>query len=184
MLVPEFSMLDVMHYGAWALGALVVVAGFFAGSLRFFVIAAGVAVPLLGTASIEAQKKALSFDVTVVEDSGDTVAWRTVSDFRGGTYTFGNGTVAPVTRPEGGRRGTVVINETEKRLTVYVIPYATAVVGRGFPKISWEVGWTVPPTGAMAIPRTIGHVGTRDQPPPDTIRSHTDLDTLLWLTWK
>ena len=184
MLVPELSMIDYMHYGAWALGALVVGGGFYAGSMRFFVIIAGFAVPLLGTASINAQKKALSFDVTVLEETPKRIAWRTASDFRGGTYTFGDGTVTPVTRPEGGRRGTVVVNNTRKHLTIYVVPYSTATIGRNFPITAWEVGWTVLPMSTLAVPRTIGHVGTKDLPPPDTIQSHTDLDTLLWLTWE
>ena len=184
MLVPDLSMIDYMHYGAWALGTLVVVGGFFAGSLRFFIIVAGIAVPLLGTASIDAQKKALSFDVTVLEESSKDIAWRTASDFRGGTYTFGDGTVAPITRPEGGRRGTVVVNDTQNHLTIYVIPYATATVGRNLPITAWEVGWRVLPMSTLAVPRTIGHVGAKDLPPPATIQSHTDLDTLLWLTWE
>lgn len=184
MLVPEFFIIDIMHYGAWALGAIMVIGGFFAGSLRFLVIVAGIAVPILGTASIEAQKKALSFDVTVLEESQGSVTWRTIPDFRGGTYTFGNGSVTPVTRPESGRRGTVVINETEKRLIIYVVPYATTAVGRNFPITSWAVGWTVPPMSTLGIPRSIGHVGAKGHPPPDAIKSHTDLDTLLWLTWE
>ncbi|MBL6945144.1 MAG: hypothetical protein ISR47_00730 [Rhodospirillales bacterium] len=184
VLVPEFSMLEYMPYGAWALGAIIVVGGFFAGSLRFIVIAVGLAVPFLGTASIDAQKKALSFDVTVLEEAADGVEWRTFSEYRAGTYTFRDGTVAPVSRPEGGRRGTVVVNETTQSLILYIVPYATAAIGRNFPAITWEVGWTVPPVSTLAIPRTIGHVGAKDSPLPDTIMSHTDLDTLIWLTWE
>ena len=181
MLNPEMFFADYMDTGLWIIGGLLIVAGIYFRGLRVLIFA-GIIVPFIGLPAMNAQKSALSFFVTILEEDGDEIKWRTVADFRGGTFTFKNGKVVKITRPDaGGWKGTVVVNQSTKPLTIYVVPYTNFL---NFPKITWEIGWKVPPVGKIDVPRRIGHIGPKSSPPPKTIKSITDLDTLLWLTWE
>lgn len=188
MLAQEMFFQDYVPYAIWAGCGALVLGGLFLSRLRVLIII-GVAIPLVGLPMLSAQKLALSFEVTIVEDALDEnaqsdIKWRTVKDFRGGTYTFRDGKVTPVTRPDaGGWKGTVIINQSTKPLIVYVVPYATAATAGSFPEITWDVGWTVAPDSSQEVPRVIGHIGSKQNQPPKTILSHTGLDTLLWMTW-
>ncbi|MDA0656825.1 MAG: hypothetical protein O2912_10500, partial [Proteobacteria bacterium] len=135
MLHQEMLLQDYMVYVTWAGGAIFGLAGLALSRLRVLIIV-GIAIPLVGLPTLQAQKAALSFEVTIVESAVESavesdkdaevqkgIKWRTVRDFRGGTYSFKNGEVVAIARPDaGGWKGTVVINQSTKPLIIYVIP--------------------------------------------------------------
>ena len=170
-----------MDTGLWVIGGLLIAAGTYFRGLRILIFA-GIIAPFIGLPAMDAQKSALSFFVTILEEDGAGIKWRTVADFRGGSFTYKDSKIVKITRPDaGGWKGTVVVNQSAKPLTIYVVPYTNFL---NFPKVTWEIGWKVPPGSNIDVPRRIGHIGPKSSPPPKTIQSSTDVDTLLWLTWE
>ena len=98
--------------------------GLFRSHLRVLIIA-GLALPSAMVGIDYSQKVPLMFDVVVVEQPDGNISWRKVTGFVGGSYTFGDGSSVSITKPEGGPIGTVVVNDSDRRLRIIRVTYGS-----------------------------------------------------------
>lgn len=180
MLVEDTLFLDYLTYASYAVGGALIIVGLLRSHLRLLCFI-GVAVPGGMVEISVSQKISLQFDVVILEEPAEGMVWRTVDNFIGGEYVFGDGRRVKVEKPQGGPVATVVINETRRRLHIVRVSYSanTRLPGPGGDE---EVA-TIEAGEAGATLARIGHIGPRADGPPGTMKSVSSIDTLDWLTW-
>jgi hypothetical protein len=180
MLSEDFLFVDFLVYAGWGIGAILFLVGVFKKGLRLLIII-GIAVPGGAIVLAASEKVVLNFNVVVMTESDQGMAWQHVRSFSGGEYQFGDGTQTPITKPEGGMIATVVINDSDRPVRVVRVAYAAANKPPGFG--GRDDVMSVAPGRTGGTLKRIGHIGPESEGPPDTIDSATSYDTLDWLTW-
>ena len=180
MLSEDTLFIDYLTYASWVLGLGLILVGLFRRHLRLL-IAAGLALPGAMVGIDFSQKVPLMFDVVVVEQHDGTISWREVRQFVGGHYTFRDGTRVSITKPAGGPIGTVVVNDSDRRLRIIRVSYSSTPRMPG-PGGRDEVAVIDPRTTGASLER-VEHFGPERAGPPSSIKSLSSFDTLDWLAW-
>ena len=180
MLAEDTLFLDYLTYGGGAVGIGLVLVGLFRSHLRVLIIA-GLALPSAMVGIDYSQKVPLMFDVVVVEQPDGNISWRKVTGFVGGSYTFGDGSSVSITKPEGGPIGTVVVNDSDRRLRIIRVTYGSKPRLPG-PGGRDEVA-VIDPRKTGATLERVEHFGAESEGPPPSMMSVSSFDTLDWLAW-
>ena len=180
MLNENTLFLDMLTYASGVVGVILLLAGLFKSHLRFLILI-GLALPSGVLAISFSQKVPLMFDVVIVEQAESGISWRKVRQFTGGEYTFRSGRTAEIAKPAGGPIGTVVINDSNRRLRVIRVFY-TATPHRPGPGGREEIA-VIDSGKTAATLKRVEHFGPESEGPPPSIKSATSFDSLDWLTW-
>ena len=180
MLTEDTLLLDYLTYASWAVGLGLILVGLFRRHLRLLIVA-GLALPSAMVGINYSQKIPLMFDVVVVEQHDGTISWRKVRKFVGGQYTFRDGSRASVAKPEGGPIGTVVVNDSDRRLRIIRVSYSSTprMPGLG----GRDAVAVIDPRMTGTTLERVEHFGPERAGPPSSIMSHSGFDTLDWLAW-
>lgn len=180
MLSEDFLFLDFLVYAGWGIGVVLLLVGVFNKGLRLLIFI-GIAVPGGAIVFAASEKVVLKFDVVVMTESDQGMAWQHVRSFTGGEYQFRDGTQTSITKPGGGMIATVVINDSDRPVRVVRVAYAAPNKPPGLG--GQEDVVSVEPGRTGDTLKRIGHIGPESEGPPDTIDSVTSYETLDWLTW-
>ncbi len=180
MLSEDILFLDFLVYAGWGIGVALFLVGVFKKDLRLLIFI-GIAVPGSAIVFATSEKVVLNFEVVVMTESDQGMAWQHVRSFTGGEYRFRDGTRTSITKPDGGMIATVVINDSNRPVRVVRVAYAAPPKPPGLGGREDVV--SVEPGRTGGTLKRIGHTGPESDGPPDTIDSVTSYETLDWLTW-
>ncbi len=179
MLSEDLLIWDYLTYAGGAAGVGIIVFGLLRRSSALVIL--GFVLPSGALALGASQTVVLKFDVVVVEQPGGTMTWRTVRQFVGGEYTFRDGSRARITKPAGGPIGTVVVNDSDRRLQIIRVSYTSTprIPGPGGRHLVADIASGKTGTSLERVE----HFGPENEGPPETIKSLSSFDTLDWLAW-
>lgn len=146
---------------------------------NIFVMASGA---LLAAAALVAPMlmRAPPVSVVIIKQSGDGVAVDQVGGFYDGTYTSRQGQKIAVERlRRWGRTSTVIINDSDRLITVTAHQYSQFKYAPGRPQL---LTYLLPKEWRV-FPRRIGYTGNDRNGPPKTITSPSSVDFVIYLAY-
>ncbi len=146
---------------------------------NIFVMAAGV---LVAAAALVAPMlmRAPPVSVVIVKQGADGVAVDQVGGFYDGTYTSRQGLEIAVERErKWGRTATVIINDSDRLITVTAHQYSQFKYAPGRPQL---LTYLLPGEWRV-FPRRIGYTGNDRNGPPKTITSPSSVDVVIYLAY-